>query len=73
MSFAHFPVIGRFCRLIGMFFLALMASAADVHAAVVNTAVPEEAARSPGTPSSLALLATGLAFLVVIRRRYRLR
>jgi hypothetical protein len=70
MSFAHFA---RFSWLIRSFVLALMVTAADVHAATAHAVVPEEAVHSPGTPSSLALLATGLAFLVVVRRHYRLR
>jgi hypothetical protein len=73
MSFAHFLKIGRFGWLIRSFVLALMVTAADVHAAAAHSVVPEEAVHSPGTPSSLALLATGLAFLVIIRRHYRLR
>ncbi len=55
------------------FVVALLVMVTDLHAAAVTAGVPDDAASNPGTPSSLALLATGLLFLLVIRRRYRVR
>jgi hypothetical protein len=51
----------------------LLLTAVQVHAATVSAAVPDDATARPDTPSSLALLSTGLVFLLIIRRRYRLR
>jgi len=71
--------VPRFLRASGLglsilvFVLGLLLTAANAHAATVSAAVPDDANHSPGTPSSLALLATGLAFLLIIRTRYRLR
>jgi hypothetical protein len=69
----HFSKTDRLGRFVTGFILALLMTVANVHAATVSAAVPEDVAHAPTSPSSLALLATGLGFLLIIRRRYRLR
>lgn len=70
MSMAHlFKAGGSICA----FFMGLLFMVTDLHAAGMTVAAPDDAATNPGTPSSLALLATGLVFVLFVRRHYRMR